>query len=323
MNMSRAREAWRFQVDGAFLGAFLGVVGDVVVFSFRDQDHYATLGAVTTEGHQLWVQRWEDFCYFFSSQGRLYVDGDKARRICPATGCVEAERDLGRSVEIWCALPAGPVYVIPEEKRFFGLDAGGLATLWEWHGGDSWFHDFRICRYRPEDGISIFALPSLSQYGPVQTAALPEPAVHSHAGDVWCHFGTTGGGRRGIDLRTGETVWHFADPSAYGLMTFDDTTGYSPSDGMSAYDLRTGRQLWKREFRAQPSSVAAVANGRVYFATGDEYVHVLDAGTGEAILSHQLDFTRSDAMEPSPVVPLGENRIIVGTYKEIICLEIE
>jgi hypothetical protein len=50
---------------------------------------------------------------------------------------------------------------------------------------------------------------------------------------------------------------------------------------------------------------------------------MLDAKTGEVLLSHLLNFKITGTIEPSPAIPLGENRILVGTQHEIICIEYE
>lgn len=96
----KIREAWRFRVNGSFLGSFLEPVGSGLVMTFQDKEHWTTLAGVSAEGHGLWERRWEDFAYFFCSQDRLFVDGDKARRIRPETGEVLVERNLGASVYI-------------------------------------------------------------------------------------------------------------------------------------------------------------------------------------------------------------------------------
>jgi len=324
MTVKKICEAWRFRVNGNFLGSFLEPVGDVVVLSFQDAEHWTTLAGVSAEGNGLWEKRWEDLAYFRCSKDRLFVDGDKARRIDPRTGRVLAERHLARSVDIRCALDAGPVYRIPEEKKYFGLDGEALATLWEWQDEKEnfTFDEGRLCRDRPGEDITIYELPSLHKHGPIPATAISAEGAHAHFGDLFCHFGFTEGGRTAVDLKTGEVAWRYSEPAAYGLIWFDCERGYSSWEGVSAYDLRTGKQLWKRTFGEIPTSRARVEDGRVYVATGDRFVHVLDAETGDTLVSYQPKFKITGTVEPSPVVPLGEDRIVVGTRKEIICLEV-
>ena len=156
-------------------------------------------------------------------------------------------------------------------------------------------------------------MPALTPVGPIATPPLPEFAAHGHAGDLWCQFGMSGGGRAAVDLRTGREVWREAEPGSYGLTVFDEERGYSPADALTAYDLRTGRQVWRREFGQIPTSRPRLAGGRVYIATGDKFAHVLDARTGEVLLSHELKIKAQGAIDPSPAVPFGERRLLVGT----------
>lgn len=324
MTPTNAREVWRFRVNGTFQGSFLETLGGVVVFKFQDKQHWTTLASISTEGAGLWQERWEDFAYFRSNRNRLFVDGGKARRVHPTTGEVLAERSLGRSVEAHWALDAGPVYCIPEEKKYFGLDGETLETLWEWQDEkeDFTFDEGRLCREQPGRDITIHELPSLKVEARVPATIIPADGAHAHVGDLYCHFGFTAGGRSAVDLKTGEVAWRDEEPIGYGLISFDDKRGYSQRDGVGAYDLRSGKQIWNRTFGDYPTSRVRPEGGRVYVATGDRFVHVLDAETGETLVSHQLKFKLTGAVEPSPVVPLGENRIVVGTNKEIICLEV-
>ncbi len=322
----KAREVWRHPVNGAFLGAFLDVVGGVVVFSFQDREHWSTMRALSSDGKRLWEKRWKDFAYFHSNGDRLYVDGDKARRISASTGLTEVERDLGRSVDIRWATAAGPIYRIPEEARYFGLDGETLATVWEWIPDRENFtcnHDGRLCRYRPDEGITIFELPSLARIGPIATPPLADFGMHTHVGDLWCHFGASEGGRAAVEIRTGSEVWRETQPDSYGLTVFDDERAYSPRDALTAYDLRTGRQVWRREFGQIPTSMPRVANGRVYIASGDMFAHVIEARTGEVIVSHDLKIKAKGVIDPSPAVPFGERRVLVGTHDVILCLEMD
>jgi len=318
------REAWRYAVDGRFLGAFLEVVGDVVVLGFRDREGFPAMAALSPDGKPLWQQRWVGFAFFHLSGGRLFVDGDKARRISPSTGMTEAERDLGGATAIVWAQMAGPIYRLPSQKRYFGLDGDTLATLWEWMPDKEDFtchHEGRLCRYREGEGVTIFELPSLAPRGPVATPGLPKFGLHAHVGDLWCAFGSSGGGRAAADLRTGKGAWREDEPAAYGLVTLDDDRAYSPFGGLAAYDLRTGKRAWRREFGEIPTSRARLQDGLLYVATGDKHVHVVEAATGDVRTSSRLDFEITGTIEPSPAVPYGRDRILVGTQHAIICLQ--
>lgn len=322
----KAREVWRFRVNGNFLGSFLQAVSGTLVMMFSDRDHWSTLAGVSADGVGLWEKRWEGFAHFFCSRGRVFVDGDKARRIEPATGETQLERDLGAYVYVKWALDAGPIYSVAGGKRHFGLDGDALSTLWEWEDEDEdfTFDEGRLCRQNAGRGITVHELPSLRQCGPTRRTPLPGSGAHAHVGDLFCIFGYgQGGGRACVNLETGDVEWHYSEPSGYGLTVFDADRAYCPGDGLAVYDLRTGRQLWNRTFGDFPTSRAFVKGGRVYIATGDRFVHMLEALTGNVLLSQQLKFKVSGTVEPSPAIPWGDNRIVVGTRKEIICLEID
>ena len=321
----KAREAWRFRVSGSFLGSFLHAVGGTLVLMFSDREHWSTMAGVSVDGAGLWERRWDDFAHFSCSRNRLFVDGDKARRIKAETGETELERHLGAPVYLKWALDTGPIYKVAGGKRYFGLDGEALSTLWEWEdeNEDFTFDDGRLCRLSPSRGITIHELPSLRQLGPTRRTPLSGGGAHTHLGDLFCVFGYRDGGRAGVNLKTGDVEWHFTEPTGYGLTNFDAERAYSPWDGVSAYDLRTGELLWKRAFGEIPTSPPRVQSGKVYVATGDRFVHVLDAASGEVLLSQQLKFKSAGAIEPAPVVPIGRNLIAIGTLREIICLEVD
>ena len=167
----------------------------------------------------------------------------------------------------------------------------------------------------------MFELPSLAAHGPVATPPMAKHGLHAHAGDLWCHFGSSEGGGAAVDFATGKEVWRRDEPDAYGLVTFDADRAYSPFNALAAYDLRTGKQAWRREFGEIPTSRARLRDGLLYVATGDKFVHVVEASSGEVRLSQRLDFEITGTIEPSPAVPYGRDRILVGTQYAIICLQ--
>lgn len=319
----KAREVWRFPIEGDFLGSFLGVADGTLLVAFCDRAESTCLTALSIDGLVLWEKRWPDFAYFFCSRNRVFVDGDRARRISPKTGETLNERDLGTSVYAKAAFDAGPVYKIAEGKRHLGLDGETLSILWEEEDqlGDLTFDEGRLCRLNPDWGMAIHELPSLRQLGGSNRALLTDEGAHTHCGNLVCAFGYSSGGRAAVDLETGEVVWRYAEPVGYGLSRFDERRAYSPRDGLTAYDLVTGRELWRRTFSSVVTSRPHLANGRIYVASDDRFVHVLDAETGALFLSEQLAFKRSGTVEPSPVISWGDRGIVVGTRKAIIYLE--
>jgi outer membrane protein assembly factor BamB len=205
-----------------------------------------------------------------------------------------------------------------------GLHPEDLSTVWEQPDPEeAWTaHGSYLCRMTEVGWLESLELPSLRQIACVRPHAnLGISAVHVHHGDSWCHFGVTEGGRTAIDLKSGEVVWASSEPVGYGLIAFDGATVYSSFHGLSAYDLATGRRLWMIDL-PNVSSRPSIHRGRVYVATADGFVRVADAMTGTVIATHRVDYKDSGlGFEPSPVVPIGDVHIVVGTRREIICLE--
>ncbi len=174
-----------------------------------------------------------------------------------------------------------------------------------------------------ENGLESLELPSLHRTASVRPKAkLVTSGLHGHHGNTWCHFGLTEGGRTAIDLRSGDAVWALPEPAGYGLTVFDGATAYSAFGGVAAYDLATGNRIWANDLPSL-SSRPRVAFGKVYVASTDGIVQVMDAVTGGVVALYRFDYEPSGiGFEPSPVVPLGERWIAIGTRREIICLEI-
>jgi hypothetical protein len=220
----------------------------------------------------------------------------------------ETDHNLGDGTAIVWAQAAGPIYRLPSQKRYFGLDGDTLATRWEWMPDKEDFtchHEGWLCRYREGEGVTMLELPSLSPRGPVATPGLPKFGLHAHVGDLWCAFGSSGGGRAAVDLRTTKETWRADEPAAYGLVTFDSERAYSPFGGLAAYDLRTGKPVWRREFGEIPTSRARLRDGLLYVATGDKFVHVVEADTGDVRMSHRLDFRSPVPSSRPPPYPTG------------------
>ena len=173
-----------------------------------------------------------------------------------------------------------------------------------------------------EAGLEMLDLPTMRKMASVRPQArLPGSALHTHQGDSWCHFGYSEGGRTAIDLRSGQVVWESSEPAAYGSTVFDGAAAYSSANGLSAYDLTTGRRTWFIELQ-DVSSAPSIDSGRVYVATAEGLVQVVDAVTGDLVGIHRFEYEDSGlGFEPSPVVPCDGSRIVVGTRREIICLE--
>lgn len=62
--------------------------------------------------------------------------------------------------------------------------------------------------------------------------------------------------------------------------------------------------------------------GKVYLTTLDNVIYILDATTGEIELCDECEYESSGlGFEPSPVLPLGDHLLVVGTRRAIYGLE--
>ncbi len=320
----RIKTLWKHPVKDDFSGSFLDVVGDKIVFRYSRSGDYA-LRALDAEGRASWEHAWPDFDGIYRLRGaNLYTGGTRARCVSVATGEVLVERDLGREAQAQAAKPS--VAYRTEDGVLIGLDPESLSTVWEWPDADGNFvaDDGRVCRYLPSQGITIIEPRTRAERTIQPERELPWSALHFHLGNLWCHLGLTEGGRTAIDLETGRVVWHEAQPAGYGLVTIDGERAYSPFEGLSAYDLRDGRQLWSQ--RLSVLNRAHISNGRAYIGGGEgstPLIFVVDCATGEVLVKHRADFKLTGlGFEPSPVIPMGDDRIIVGTRRAILCLEL-
>lgn len=318
--MTGAKLLWRKKVNGVFGGSFLDVIGERIVY--RSSDRHYEITALSGAGRLEWRREFEDggarmyFCY----AGALYCDGPYARRISVRDGAILAEKAYGPEVNIRPPLSGGPVYYRKDPGTLMGLDPEDLSIRWEWADPEEEYtaHEGQLCRYTKSgemDFVDLRTREVRRAQGP------PRPALaglHVHQGDLWCEFYISAGECLGIDTRTGEVVWRHADNRGHMLNAFVGGVAYSGLEGLWAYDLKTGRVLWRQSF-GEParrlSCLPTVHEGRIYLGTMDGTIWVLEARTGEVLLSHPV------GVEPNPVRPMSGNRIVVGSFYEILCLE--
>jgi len=120
-------------------------------------------------------------------------------------------------------------------------------------------------------------------------------------------LGNWDGNLYGLDFRTGKEVWQYRvgesypfSPNFFNSNTVVDGTVYisniplnSDRENLTAIDLQTGRQKWQFTNQFSPGNVSnrnflnpisvAVANGVVYFPSGDGNLYSLDAISGDRI----------------------------------------
>src|SRR6185369_8246111 len=163
--------------------------------------------------------------------------------------------------------------------------------------------------------------------GPIVTS----PAI----ADGVVYIASLSGHMYAIDQETGKEKWNFKSrmPIASSPAIAGDTLYFVSSAGsLAALDLKTGQPKWvyateyERKFEAKnlhgyPSaaqtipdawdiwiSSPAVANGKVYFGSGDGNVYAVDAQTGQLIWK----FATKDVVHSSPAVV--NNTVYIGSW---------
>lgn len=316
--MQPAKLAWKKRVDGFFQGSFLDVIGGRIILKIGREDIPSTpaIWCLQANGKTAWEREFafDEIDHYFPFGDSIYVDGLAALRLSIA-GETVAQRNFGRTrVRIRPPIPSGPVYVLgglESPKALMGLDPTTLETVWEWPATNWAAHDGQLCRY--SDGAMHFV--DLATMKERSVPHLRTLGYHGHCGELWCHFDERE--RFGISTVTGEVVWHQveSEPDLHTELTFADEVAYCGGPALSAYDLKTGALLWRQKAPGNPARLR-VHEGRLYAGTKSGWVYVLDAATGEVLVSHDLK------VEPTAIAPLSRERVVVGTYKVIYCLEL-
>jgi outer membrane protein assembly factor BamB len=314
--MSTVKLAWKKRINGRFLGTFLSVLSNRIFLDIR-RDRSQAMWCVQGNGKEAWEREYEldEIDHFFPHAGSLYLGGTKARKLQVETGATLAENDLGAPVLIRPPTSSGPVYILggmAAPKALLGLHPDTLQIEWQWQDPEYVAHGGQLCRYC--DGvIHTVDLKTME----VRRVRHPRPlGFHGHSGnDVWCHFEQQE--RFGISTVTGEVVWHQREkePGLHVSLTFLGDMAYCGGPAISAVDLKTGALRWRHRISGEAGR-PHVYDGRLYAATKGGMVYVLDAGTGELVASHEL------GDEPTAVAALPPDRVVVGTYKLLYCLEL-
>lgn len=314
--MNTVKLAWKKRIDGRFLGTFLSVLSGRILLDIR-RDRSQAMWCVQGSGKTAWEREYDldEIDHFFPHAGSIYLGGTKARRLQVETGAALAENDLSAPVMIRPPIPRGPVYIVggmAAPKALIGLDPETLQVDWEWPDPEYYAHGQQLCRY--VDGmIHTVDLKTMELRRVKHARPL---GLHGHSGDdVWCHFESQE--RFGISTVTGEVVWHQREkgPGLHVDLRFVDDMAYCGGPAISAIDLKTGALLWRQRVSGEAGRLH-VSEGRLYAATKNGMVYVLDTTTGEVVATHALND------EPTAVAPLSPNRVAVGTYKLLYCLEL-
>jgi outer membrane protein assembly factor BamB len=311
------KQAWKKRIDGAFGGTLLHSVSQRIVCKIYREGRTRAIWCLQENGKRAWEREFDDeeLDHYFLYGGKIYAGGTAARNLSVETGETIAEAAFGEAVLIRPPIRSGPVYVLGgmvAPKELLGLDAATLNVLWRWPDPEYVADELGLCRY-VGGAMHLVDLLTFKE----RNVGHPRPlGVHGHCGDLWCHFEDRE--RFGISTVTGEVIWRQeeAESDFHADLTFVGNVAYCGGRALSAYDLKTGKLLWRANVPGNPGRLR-VEGGRVYAGTKSGLVYVLDAVTGELLVSHDLK------VEPTAIAPLPPNRIVVGTYKVIYCLEIE
>ncbi|MCU4753746.1 PQQ-binding-like beta-propeller repeat protein [Halobacteria archaeon AArc-curdl1] len=95
----------------------------------------------------------------------------------------------------------------------------------------------------------------------------------------------------GIDSARGTAEWERPIDGLYTTPpTVDGDLGLvGSSEGVTAFRLEDGEQIWTRDLGAPPVGAPAIGSSHVYVATRDEDVHALELGSGETAWSAPTD----------------------------------
>ena len=314
-----SRMAWRKRVEGRFLGSFLDIVEDHVVYKLR-RERIPGIVCLNAKGRTAWDREFEfnEIGIFFPYGRDLYVEGTKARRLSVESGETVTERDFGERVQVRPPIASGPVYILGDlgqDKALTGLHPETLETVWQWDDPDFMVHDTFLCR----DIEGWIETVDLTTFAPRRVRCGERiGGVHGHHAGLWCQISERE--RLGISLDTGEVVWRHreAEDGFHGMgvgdVVFEGDRGYSGGRAVTAYDLSNGAILWRTSMPA-PVGRLRLGEGRILAGSKGGMVYALDTATGAVLVSHDLK------AESLAIAPLGANRIVVGTYKVIYCLE--
>jgi outer membrane protein assembly factor BamB len=100
---------------------------------------------------------------------------------------------------------------------------------------------------------------------------------------------------------------------------------YTNLKTVAAYDLCTGEEKWARP--VPMTTTPYVEGGKFYGGSYQQWtpqVFIIDANSGDVLVEADFDHRLTGlGFEPSPVRPMGADRLIVGLRNAISCLALE
>jgi len=118
-----------------------------------------------------------------------------------------------------------------------------------------------------------------------------------------------------LDAKTGKIRWKIkltAVPN--GLVADGDAVYLGLEDGsFRAYDAKNGQEKWSMELKSAIVSRPALWNGMVYFLTGDETIHAVDAATGKWKWRYKRDTRKKMTILGLPAPVISDGVVFEGT----------
>jgi outer membrane protein assembly factor BamB len=126
----------------------------------------------------------------------------------------------------------------------------------------------RLCLRRPDSDYYFYALDSQTGQEKWRFKTRGGVATSPLIADGVVYFGSEDQHLYAVDRQTGQELWNFDTGHAFGKHLY-------------AVDSQTGQQLWRFETGGWVESTPALADGVVYFGSGDSHVYAVDARTGQ------------------------------------------
>lgn len=222
--------------------------------------------------------------------------------------------------------PGGDPERCPDARGAWTRASGSLRGLWPGtYTAETVVYDTR--------GTAFSALPAAkSTFEVVRDSELPRPGT----GQDWLRQGGDEAGRSAsgdepgdtLDLKwarhTGEQFNLNGSVIADGRLIVSSRAFDSPYSMMLAYDIRTGREIWRTYLDGDAESAPTLHDGRVYLTTGVGRIYALDAEDGHiAWESIDREERHGDTVRrygraggPVSVFPLARKDRTVAVYQD-------
>lgn len=317
-----AAVVWTWRVPGDFWGTGLVAFPHGAVLSFHDSAaERVVLQALDLGGDSAWRADWKGMTSLTAEADFVWIGGRTVRVANALTGALVAEKALESTTNI---LAPGVIYVGSyAEGRIVGLSRN-LVTLWEWKEDAPNYQlaSSEVLGRWGADRLDLVSIPSLARREfRVDVPAVLGPMVL--VGGVVAKLSMGPGTSVAVEATTGEVVWRRDDPEGFGLAQRWGAVVISSGRGLRGVDVATGNLVWQRRLEAPVVNAVRVVGDHGYFGTEDGLIHVIDCATGRSLYERALPYRPTGmGFEPSPVLPMGDRFLVVGTRENIFCLDL-